>query len=133
MFTCIHSTQEDSWHPVKTVIVTYTNAFLTQQEQEGMTLFNKRITVTSLLWQSEAEDLIGGIIRNKDYQIELGNTTPLINDLEIQEVFKDEDGERGGSITDLINGLVDILSLETQAVWYAIQEGFNPIELWDKE
>jgi len=34
---------------------------------------------------------------------------------------------------DLINGLVDLLSLETQAVWYAMQEGFDPVKLWDKE
>ena len=64
----------------------------------------------------ETEDLIGGIIRNKDYQIELGNTTPLINNLEMQEVFKDKDGKRGGSVMDLIYRLVDLLSLETQAV-----------------
>jgi hypothetical protein len=36
-------------------------------------------------------------------------------------------------VTDLINGLVDLLSLETQAVWYAAQEGFDPIEPWDEE
>ena len=34
-----------------------------------------------------------------------------------------------GTVTNLIYGLVDLLSLETQAVWYATQEGFNPIEL----
>ena len=77
------------------------------------------MTVTSLLHQSEAEDLIGGIVRNKDGQIESGNTTPLINNLEMQEVFKDENGERGGSVMDFIYELVDILSLETQVVWYA--------------
>jgi len=64
----------------------------------------------------ETEDLIRDIIRNKDHQIKLGNTTPLINDLEMQEVFKDKDGERGGSVTDLIYGLIDLLLLETQAV-----------------
>ena len=91
------------------------------------------MTVTSLLQQSEAEDLIGGIIKNKEQQNELGNTTPLINDLEMQEVFKDKDGEKRGSVMDLINRLVDILSLKTQVVWYAIQELFNPVELWDEK
>ena len=47
----------------------------------------------------------------------------------MQNIFKDKDGERGDSVTDLIYRLIDLLSLETQAVWYAIQEGFNPIEL----
>ena len=77
--------------------------------------------------------MIKGIIRNKDHQIKSGNTTPLINNLEMQEIFKDKDGERGGSVMDLIYGLVDLLLLETQAVWYAMQEGFNLIKLWDKE
>ena len=81
-----------------------------------MTSLNKRITVTSLLQQSEAEDLIGGIIREEDHQIESGNTTPLINDLEMQDVFKNEDGEKRDSIMDLISGLVDLLSLETRTV-----------------
>ena len=66
----------------------------------------------------EAEDLIKGIIRNENKQIKSGNTTPLIDDLEMQDIFKDENRERGGSITDLTNRLVDLLSLETQAVWY---------------
>ena len=34
----------------------------------------------------------------------------------MQEVFKDKDGERGGSVMDLIYGLVDLLSLKTQVV-----------------
>jgi len=116
MFACIHSTQEDSCWPVGTAIVTHTNAFSTQQEQDSIILLKDRIVVISWLQQLEAEDLIGGIIRNKDHQNESGNTTPLINDLEMQEVFKDKNGERGGSVTDFIYGLVDLLSLETQAV-----------------
>ena len=77
---------------------------------------NKRITVTSLLQQSETEDLIGDIIREKD-QIESGNTTPLIDNLEMQDVFKNENKKRGDGVIDFINGLVDYLLLETKAVW----------------
>ena len=77
------------------------------------------VVISQLQW-SEAEDLIRGIIRNEDHQNESGNTTPLINDLEMQEVFKDKDRERGGSVTDLICELVDLLSLETQVVWHTI-------------
>ena len=75
------------------------------------------MTVTSLLQWLEAEDLIGGIIREEDNQIELRNITPLIDDLEMQDVFKDKNGEGGDGVIDLINGLVDLLSLETKAVW----------------
>ena len=43
----------------------------------------------------------------------------MIDDLEMQDVFKDKDGERGDGVTDLISRLVDLLSLETRAVWDA--------------
>jgi len=77
------------------------------------------MTVTSLLQQSKAEDLIGDIIKEKDHQIKSGNTTPLINNLEMQDVFKDKDEKKGNGVIDLINGLIDLLSLETRAVWDA--------------
>ena len=80
---------------------------------------NKRIIITSLLQQSETEDLIKDIIREEDHQIKSGNTTPLIDNLEMQDVFKDEDKKRRDGVIDLISGLVDLLSLETRAVWDA--------------
>jgi len=120
MFTCIHLMQEEGWRPVEETIITHTNSFSTQQEQNGIILPKNKMVVTSQLQQSETEDLIRGIIRDKDHQIKSGNTTPLINNLEMQEVFKDKNKERGGSVMDFIYGLVDLLSLETQAVWYAV-------------
>ena len=51
----------------------------------------------------------------------------------MQDVFKDKDEERGGGIIDLINGLVDLLSLETRTVWNAWQGEIKPIEPWDEE
>ena len=99
MFAYIHLTQEDSWHLIKAVITTHTNTFLTQQEQEGMTLLSKRITVTSLLHQLNAEDLTGDIIREKN-QIETNNSTPLIEDLEMSNIFKNKDDKEGNSVTD---------------------------------
>jgi len=119
MFTYIHSTQEEGWQPAETAIATYTNFFSSQQEHNSITSPNKRMTVTSLLQQSKAEDLIKDIIKEEDHQIKSGNTTPLINNLEMQNVFKDKDKERGDSIIDLIKGLEDLLSLKTRAVWDA--------------
>ena len=81
-----------------------------------MILLSKRITVISLLCWSKAEDLIGGTIKEEDHQIELRNTTPLINDLEMQDVFEDKDEKKGDGVIDLISGLVDLLLLETRAV-----------------
>ena len=67
MFAHIHSTQEDGWRLVRAAITTHTNTFSTQQEHKGITSLNKRMTVTSLLCQSKAEDLIGDIIREEDH------------------------------------------------------------------
>ena len=64
-----------------------------------MILLNKRMIVTSLLCQLDAEDLIGGIIREKD-QIENNNSTPLIEDLEMSNIFKDKDNEEGNGVID---------------------------------
>jgi len=119
MFTCIHLTQEEGWQPVGVAIAIYTNFFSLQQEHNSITSFNKKMIVTSLLQWSETEDLIEDIIRKKDHQIKSGNTTPLINDLEMQDVFKNKDEERGDDVTNLISRLVDLLSLETRAVWDA--------------
>ena len=49
MFAYIHSTHEEGWRPVGAAIVTHTNFFSSQQEHEGITLFSKRMTVTTLL------------------------------------------------------------------------------------
>ena len=48
-----------------------------------------------------------GTLRNEEgYQIKIGHSTPLINDLEIEELFEDKDKEEGAGITDLINKIV---------------------------
>ena len=43
-----------------------------------------------------------GDIRNINYQINKKDTTPLVNNLEIKGIFKDENREEGSSITDLV-------------------------------
>jgi transposase InsO family protein len=130
MFARVHSAQEEGWRPVGATMATHTNFFSAQREQEGMTSPNDRIAAITRARLTEAAE--GGIIRNEDHQIESGNTTPLVDDLEMQDVFEDEDGREGGSVTDLIYGLVELLAPETRAVWYAAQEGFDPIEPWDE-
>ena len=35
-------------------------------------------------------------------------------------------------VTDLINGLVEVLRLETEELWDAAQQAFAPVEPWDK-
>ena len=65
MFANIHSAQKEGWHSVREVIVTHTNSFSEQQEQEGMISLSNRIIVTSLLCQPKAEDLTRDIIKKK--------------------------------------------------------------------
>ncbi len=43
-----------------------------------------------------------GMISNKSHQIKIKNTTPLVNDLEIQDVFEVENKREGGSVMDFI-------------------------------
>jgi len=111
MFTHIHSTQEEGWHSVREIIITHTNSFLKQQEQKGIISPNERITVTSLLHQLNTEDLTGGIIREED-QIKNNNSTPLIDNLEISNIFKNKDNKKGnGVINKLLNEVLQLLVL----------------------
>ena len=84
----------------------------------------ERINRTSLARRSE--ERLGGIIREEGQQIELGDTIPLIDDLEIEDIFEDKDGEEGVSVTDLINGLVDLILVELADVRGAAQQTFGP-------
>ena len=99
MFTYIHLTQEKGWHLVGEIITIHTNSFSEQQEQKGIISPNKRMTVTSLLHQLNAEDLIKDIIR-KENQIETSNSTPLIKNLEMSDIFEDKNDKEGNSVTD---------------------------------
>ena len=53
-----------------------------------------------------AKNLIGGIRNEESQQIKIGYSTPLINNLEMEELFKDKDKEKGVGITDLISRIV---------------------------
>ena len=78
---------------------------MTQQEYNNITLLSNRITATTrarryTYGNDHYKDIISHLARmdvNKK-----GSITPFINNLEITEVFKDEDGEEGASIIDLI-------------------------------
>ncbi len=46
--------------------------------------------------------------------------------MEINNVFKDKDGEKGIGVMDFINGLIEILRLETEELRNAAQQAFAP-------
>jgi len=69
------------------------------------------MTVTSLLHQLNAEDLTGDIIKKKN-QIKTSNSTPLIKDLKISNIFKDKDNKKENSvIIKLITEVSQLLKL----------------------
>ena len=66
MFAQVHLIHKEDWWSSRAIIVTHTNSFSKQQEQEGMTSLSKRMSVTSLLYWLDVEDLTGDIIKEKD-------------------------------------------------------------------
>jgi len=79
--------------------------FLAQREQDNITLFSDRITATIQARQcTYGNNYYRGII---SYLAQInankkGSTVPLINNLEINKVFKDENKKEEASITDFI-------------------------------
>jgi len=121
MFAYIYSTQEEGWQPVREAIVMHTNPFSKQQEQEGIISPSNKMTVTSLLCRLDAEDLIGGIIKEEN-QIKIETSTPLINNLEMQDIFKGKDDKEGNGVTDrLITEVSQLLELVTVIAAYAAE------------
>jgi len=57
----------------------------------------------------DVEDLIEGIRNNKGHQIKDRNAIPLIDDLEIYNIFKGKDKEEGDGVMDLILIIVRLL------------------------
>ena len=54
-------------------------------------------------------NLTAGIRNKEGHQINLGQHTPLINNLEIKIIFKDKTKEEGVGVTDLIYQAVQVL------------------------
>ena len=48
---------------------------------------------------------------SEDHQIEIKNTISLVNDLKMQDVFKDKDGKEGSNITNLMEEVLQLLRL----------------------
>ena len=61
--------------------------------------------------------------------------TPLVNNLEMLEIFKDEDREEEDGITDALSMMLWLLGEELEAASWLIraQSRIKPVELCDKE
>ena len=75
-----------------------------------MILLNDRMTVTSLLHQPNAKDLTKGMIKKED-QIETNNSTSLIEDLEMQDIFKNENEEERDSVITEVSQLLELVQV----------------------
>ena len=60
---------------------------------------------------------------------------PLINNLEILRVFKDEDKEEGDGVTDSLSTMLWLLGEELEAASWLIEarSRMEPIELYNEE
>ena len=88
-----------------------------------MISLSDKMIVTSLLHWLNAKDLTKGMIRKED-QIKTNNSTPLIKDLEMSNIFKNKNNKEGNSVMDELIIEVSWL-LELVAV---IAE--HAVELW---
>ena len=63
-----------------------------------------------------------GIRNKKSYQFKIGYSIPLINNLKMEELFKNKNKKRGVGITDLINQLIQIFKKELVQLKNSVQE-----------
>ena len=59
--------------------------------------------------QTNVKNLTGGIKNKKNHQFKTEYSTPLINNLEIKELFRNKNKKKGVSIIDFINKIVQVL------------------------
>ena len=76
-----------------------------------------------------------GIISNNINQINQKDIIPLINDLEILGIFKDEDRKEGDSIIDALSTILQLLGEELKVASQLIEarSRIDPIKLYNEE
>ena len=147
MFDFVHSEQEEGWREVGFANATHFSPSRSQREHgNGMTSPSDRISATVRERNSRGEARLD--LEDRDLeaalammslamgnQIETEDTTPLINDLEMQEVFEDEDGEEGAGVTDALSTMLRLLGEESDAARWLIEarSRMEPIEPCDEQ
>jgi len=56
----------------------------------------------------------------------------LIDDLEMRDIFEDEDEEEGDGVTDLISAVVELLGRDMSRLVVEVREALEPVEPWDE-
>ena len=83
----------------------------------------------------DAIDLIAGIRNKRGYQIDLGQRTPLIDDLEIGIIFEDKAKEEGVGVIDFIYRAVQVLRENLYWIRISAQNTglMELVKLWNEE
>ena len=91
-------------------------------------------TVWARRWNEEEEEALS--IINKDVnQIDQTDITPLVNNLEMLGIFKDENKEEGDGVTDALSIMLQLLREESaEASWLIqAQSKIDLVELCNKK
>jgi hypothetical protein len=134
VFDLVHSEQEEGWRPEGSAIATHTNPFFAQREQGLIISPSRAMEDARRARRSDAVDLTAGIRNEGGHQIDSGQRTPLIDDLEIGTIFEDEAEEEGAGVTDLIYRAVQVLRENLYWIRISAQDAglMEPVEPWDE-
>jgi len=136
IFEEVHSEQEEGWRLDRAAIAMQTNPLSAQREHDSITSPSNRITATTRARRcAYSNDRCRGIISHlaqTDANKEDG-TVPLIDNLEITEIFEDEGEEEEASVTDLINQVSQLLRAELKELVDVAWAIIEPIKPCDEE
>jgi len=136
MFKEVHSKQEEGWRLDGAAITMQTNPLSAQREYNSITSPSDRITATTQAQRCACgNDHCRGIISylaQTDANKEDG-TAPLIDNLEMTEIFKDKGEEEEASVTDLINQVSQLLRAELKELVDVARATIEPIKPCDEE
>ena len=79
----------------------------------------------------DIKNLTAGIRNKEGHQIKLGYSTPLINNLETDNLFKDKNKEEKVGVIDLINRILQVLKEDLYWIRISVQNTglIEPVEL----
>jgi len=101
-----------------------------------MTLLSNKITATTRARRcAYSNNRCGGIISYlaRTDANKKGSTAPLINNLEITEIFKDKDEEEEVSVIDFIRQVSQLLKAELKELVNIIQAIMEPIKPYNEK
>jgi hypothetical protein len=136
-FALVHSEHEEGCRDEGLASATQTNPSFAQREHGDGIISpsdSMAVTVRARRCACEEEDALG-IMSNDVNQIDQTDITPLVNDLEMSEIFEDEDRKEGDGVTDALSTMLRLLGEESEEASWLIwaRSRMDPIEPCDEE